>query len=57
MMQQHFGGNTADMQASPAEIGILLNDNCFQAQFARPDRRHVPARTASDNRYIVLCHS
>ena len=57
VVQQHFGGNTPDMQAGSAEKGILLHDDRLQPQFAGPDRRHISARAAPDNRYIVLCHS
>src|SRR6266851_362885 len=57
VMQQHLGGNAANVQAGPAQVGILFHNNDFQAKLARADRRHVPARTASDNRHIVLCHS
>ena len=57
VMQQHLGGNAPDVQAGSAEKGILLHNDRLQSQFAGPDRRYISARTAPDNRYIVLCHS
>ncbi len=57
VMEQHFGGNAADVQASPAEIRILFHHHRLQSKFASTDRRHIPARTTPDNRHIVLCHS
>src|SRR5882762_2935636 len=57
VVQEYFGGDAPDMQAGSAQKGILLNDDRLQPQFARPDRRHVSARAATDNRNIVFCHA
>jgi hypothetical protein len=45
------------MQAGPAQIRILLDDNRFQSQLTGTDGRDIPAGTAPDNRHIVLCHA
>ena len=57
VMQQHFGGNAADVQAGAAQERVLLDDNRLQAKFARANRSNVTARTAPDDRHIVLSHS
>ena len=56
-MKQHFGGNATNMQTGAAQKGIFLHDHSFQSKFAGTNRGHIPARTASDNCYIVLCHA
>ncbi len=57
VMQQHFRGNAADVQAGASEKGVLFHHHRLQSKFASTDRSHVPARTTPDNRHIVLCHS
>ena len=41
----------------PPRNGILLDYDGFQSQLARPNRRHISARPAPDNRYVVLSHA
>src|SRR4029077_9719078 len=55
-MEQNFGGDATDVQAGSAEEGIFLDNDRFQAKFTGANRCYVAARTASDDRYIVLCH-
>ena len=57
MMQQDFRGDAADVQAGPAQIGIFLDNNCLQAQFARANCRYVTTRAASNDCNIVFCHA
>ncbi len=57
VMEQHFGGDAADVQAGAAEEGIFLDDYGLEAQFAGTDGGHIPARSAADNCHVVLCHA
>ena len=57
VVQQNLRRNASDMQTSASEKRVLLHDDGLQSKFASPDRRHIPSRTAPDNRHIILCHS
>ena len=45
-VEEGFGGNAADVQAAAAQLGVFLNNGCFQAILARPNGRRVSPRTA-----------
>ena len=57
VVQQHLGGNAADVQAGAAEKRIFLDDDGLQAQLAGADGGDIPARSAADNCHVVLCHA
>src|SRR5882757_7696649 len=57
VMEQHFGGNAADVQAGAAEKGVFLHHDGLEAQLAGTDGGYVSARSAADNRHVVLCHA
>ena len=49
VMQQHFGGDAADVQAGAADVGIFLNDRGFQSVLPGANRGYIAARSAADN--------
>ena len=57
VVQQNFGGDAADVQAGAAKKRVLFDYNGLQPEFAGANGRHVAARTAPDNRHIVLSHA
>ncbi len=57
VVQQHFGWNTADVQAGPAEVRIFFYYDRLQSQLSGTNGRYIPARSAAYNRHIVLSHS
>ena len=57
VMQQNLRGNTADMQAGTAEKRIFLYYHGLEPKLASANRGHIPTRSATDNRYVVLCHA
>src|SRR5713226_4700932 len=57
MVQQDFGGNTSDVQAGATQKRVFLDDYSLQPEFASANRGHIAAGPATDNRYVVLCHT
>src|SRR5262249_61540192 len=57
VMQQHFCGNAADVQASPPQERIFFHNDGFQPKLPRTDGGDITAGTAADNCHVVLCHS
>jgi hypothetical protein len=45
------------VQTRAAQEGIFLDNNRLQSKLAGADRGNVAARTATDNRHIVLSHA
>ena len=54
VVQENFGGNAADVQASAAEKGIFFDDGGFQAPLRGADGGDVAARSAADDHEIVF---
>ena len=57
VVQQHLGGNAADVQAGAAQVWIFLHHDGLQSQLTGANGRHVSARPAPDDRYVVLSHT
>src|SRR5437870_5083798 len=57
VMQQNLRGNTADMQAGTAEKRIFLYYHGLEPKLASPNRGHIPTRSATDNRCVLLSHA
>src|SRR5882757_6510660 len=57
VVQQHFGGDAANVQAGAAEKGIFLHHDGLETQLAGTNGGYIPARSAADNRHVVLCHA
>ena len=54
VMQEHFRGNAADVQAGAADVGIFFDDGGLQPILPGANRGDVPARSAADNHQIIL---
>jgi hypothetical protein len=54
MVQENFGGDAADVQASAAEKGIFFDDGNFQAPLRGANAGDVSARSAADDHNIVF---
>src|ERR1700676_4943822 len=57
MVKEHFGGNTADMQASAAKEGVFFNYDSFQSKLAGAYGRYITPRPAPHDRNIILSHT
>ena len=57
MVQQSFRGDTANMQAGATKKRIFLYHHSLEPKFASANRGHISTRSATDNRYVVLCHA
>jgi hypothetical protein len=54
VVQENFGGDAADVQASAAEKGIFFDDGNFQAPLRSADGGDVSARSTADDHDIVF---
>ena len=57
VVQQHLGGNAADVQAGAAEKAVLLDDQRLQSPLRGANGGDVAARSAADDRQIVFCQA
>jgi hypothetical protein len=57
MVKEHFGGNTADMQASAAKEGVFFNYDSFQSKLAGAYGRYITPWPAPNDRNIILSHT
>ena len=55
-VQQGFGRDTTDVQASSTKRFAAFDDGRFQAQLGAADGRYIAAGACSDDDNVVVCH-
>ena len=53
-MEQRLGGDAADIQADPAEIGILLDQHHLLAQVGGPEGGSIAARAGAEHDHLAV---
>src|ERR1700688_1275025 len=57
VVQEHLGRNTTYVQAGAAKIAVFFDHDRLESKFPGANGCYIAARTATDDRNIVLSHT